>query len=169
MSFSKELAALEAEDFIQKHFVDENVIITDFCVGSQWRFGAGRKGDISLLEKLNLFKVHPVQELLSTATKDKFSSSHIRQKLQEGEFKEAETMLSRPYRLRGHVKKGLGIATEQLKYATANLNLNEEHLPLMGVIAIRARIFEESEAGPWMDAICNIGYAQPSKRKKGMV
>ena len=120
-----------------------------------------------MLEKLKLFKVHPVHELLSTSTKDKFSSSHIRQKLQEGEFKEAETMLSRPYRLRGHVKKGLGLATEKLKYATANLNLDEEHLPLMGVIAIRARIYEADEAGPWMDAICNIGYAPTFKEKEG--
>ena len=167
LEFSKELAALEAEDFIKTHFVDSKVQISDFCVGSQWRFGAGRKGDIKLLESLKLFKIHPVQELISTSTKDKFSSSHIRQKLQNGDFKEAETMLSRPYRLRGHVKKGLGLATEKLKYATANLNLEEEHLPLMGVIAIRARIFEDNVAGPWMDAICNIGYAPTFKEKEG--
>lgn len=103
--------------------------------GADFRFGAGRRGDIALLQTLcqgrgiNCVVVPPVLH-----QGQPISSSRIRQTLLEGQVAEATAMLSRPFRTMGRVVRGAGRGG-QLGFPTANLSEVPTVLPREGIYA----------------------------------
>jgi riboflavin kinase/FMN adenylyltransferase len=125
-AFTPELMRLEPEEFAELYLraIGAEVVVA----GEDFRFGARRRGDLELLERLG-FEVADVQEVAGV------SSTSIRRALGAGDVVEAAAMLGRPYELDGTV-----VAGDQrggtLGYPTANLALEPQLIcPYYGIYA----------------------------------
>lgn len=151
--FSSAMADLEAEDFVRKILVD-GLRIAGLCVGYDFGFGKGRRGDPDLLQALApaagfWLEVIPPVSLDGVVV----SSRMIRALLAEGKAEEAQRFLGRPYCLAGQVQPGSGRG-RQLGFATANVALSEPPPLGDGVYAGRALV-----RGRFRDAMMNLGRA----------
>ncbi|MBR0197067.1 MAG: riboflavin biosynthesis protein RibF [Kiritimatiellae bacterium] len=132
LEFTRELAAMSAEDFVEKFIApcQEKKIV---C-GANWKFGHGGQGNQALLEKLG-FQV----EIAPFATwKDqRISSTRIRKAIEKGEFCEASAMLSRPWKIFGRVVPGKGLG-RKIGFPTVNIKPENLFLNLPhGVYAVK--------------------------------
>ncbi len=152
--FTRELAALEPEEFVARHLVGPYHLHT-LVVGEGFALGRGRRGDVPRLRGIGAregFEVVAVPLLERDGAP--VSSTRIRALLEAGRVAEAARLLGRRYELRGRVVRGEAIGRE-LGYPTANLRLHEEKfVPGDGVYAARARI---GAATAWRAAAMSIG------------
>ncbi|MCB9745768.1 MAG: bifunctional riboflavin kinase/FAD synthetase [Alphaproteobacteria bacterium] len=120
-------------------------------VGYDFRFGAGRRGDAALLQELwpglPLEALDAVQLNAHTA-----SSSRIREAVASGRLAEAAELLGRPHFIRGRVVRG-DARGRTLGFPTANLEVESELLPSLGVYAVRTTL----EGGEVVDGVANLG------------
>ena len=104
--FNARFAAMSAEDFIQKLLVD-GLQVKFLIVGDDFRFGAKRSGDFSMLlaagEKLG-FEVKSLATVTHNSTR--ISSSAVRAALQSGDFTQAKDLLGSAYSISGRVQHG---------------------------------------------------------------
>ena len=123
------------------------------AVGTDFRYGAERAGDLPMLRRAGLgygFEVDAI-ELLEEDT-GPISSTTIRSMLATGDVVEAAELLGRPYELRGEVIKG-DQRGRTIGFPTANLVFGQSTaLPANGVYAVRAEVL-----GAARDAVCNVG------------
>jgi riboflavin kinase/FMN adenylyltransferase len=125
-SFTPELMALEPEVFAERYL--RGIGAEAVAAGENFRFGARRRGDLAMLERLGF-------EILEVEMVPDVSSSAVRQALHEGDVRRAASMLGRPYELDGIV-----VAGDQrggtLGYPTANLALDPHSVcPRYGIYA----------------------------------
>jgi riboflavin kinase / FMN adenylyltransferase len=137
--FSGKTASMGPEQFVKLILVQKLGAAKVIC-GRDCGFGAGRKGDIGLLERLGLrygFKVEGISARRSR--QKKIGSTLIRQQIQQGSFNQALKLLGHPYLINGLVVKGRGVG-RKLGYPTANLKVNDKLklIPGDGVYAARA-------------------------------
>ena len=108
LAFDDQRALESAEDFIASVLVGvlgAKVIV----VGSNFRFGHGRHGDMDLLEKMGAeydFRSLGVELVLDDETHTVVSSTRIRALVTAGEFAEATRLLGRPHEVRGRLRVG---------------------------------------------------------------
>jgi riboflavin kinase/FMN adenylyltransferase len=123
------------------------------AVGTDFRYGADRAGDVSTLRRAGMgygFEVDAV-DLLEEDT-GPISSTTIRTMLATGEVVEAAELLGRPYELRGEVVEG-DQRGRTIGFPTANLVFGDDHaLPANGVYAVRTEV-----NGVVRDAVSNVG------------
>lgn len=106
LTFDEAFAKRSAEDFVKTVLVDglgARVVL----LGPDARFGAGRRGDATLLATLGAsygFESRGIGSL--DLFGDTISSSRIRRLLSAGEVEHAARLLGRPHRLTGHVVDG---------------------------------------------------------------
>lgn len=125
-AFTPELMSLEPELFAERYL--RGIGVEAIAAGEDFRFGARRRGDLALLERLGF-------EILEVEMVPGVSSTAIRHALHEGDVGAAAAMLGRPYELDGVV-----VAGDQrggtLGYPTANLALDPHAAcPLYGIYA----------------------------------
>jgi riboflavin kinase / FMN adenylyltransferase len=126
VEFTQELSRREPEEFVADYLtaIGARVVVA----GEDFRFGAGRRGDVALLRTLGL-EVRPVPLL------EGISSSRIRELVASGDVGGAAQLLGRPFELEGNV-----VAGDQrggtLGFPTANL-ATEPHVlvPAYGIYA----------------------------------
>jgi riboflavin kinase/FMN adenylyltransferase len=126
VEFTQELSRREPEEFVADYLtaIGARVVVA----GEDFRFGAGRRGDVALLRALGL-EVRPVPLL------EGISSSRIRELVASGDVGGAAQVLGRPFELEGNV-----VAGDQrggtLGFPTANL-ATEPHVlvPAYGIYA----------------------------------
>jgi len=151
--FTREFAQLTAEDFVER-ILHEKIGARALVVGPDYRFGRGRKGDISFLttmgKKFN-FEVHVVPDLMVDG--EEVSSSAIRNFVTSGEIEKARRMLGRDYQVTGWVVRGRDRGGRLLGFPTANLVLIEELTPKPGVYATEVWV-----DGRRYQGATNIGY-----------
>lgn len=124
---NKELLSLEKIEFIEK--ILKRINPKAIYAGSDYRFGKNASGDISLLK--NYFEVNEYP--LVKIDDKKVSSREIRNLIAEGEMKEVNKLLGRPYQITGLVIEGKHNG-EKIGFPTANLELNFPYvLPKLGV------------------------------------
>ena len=153
--FTKDFASLEAIEFVKSFLLESGLEVCDFCIGSDWRFGKGREGDVDFLRNGNWkFDLHPISEVKDA--NGVISSSRIRRALSSGDFTLAEKLLGRAYSVSGTVIRGKGIAKSQLNFPTANIEISDLYLPLAGVYTCKVEVEGE---GAFLPAVCNIGFA----------
>lgn len=126
VEFTPELSRLEPEDFVERVLTPISTRIV--LAGEDFRFGAGRRGDVELLRRLGL-EVRPVPLV------EGVSSTRVRELVREGEVGLAATLLGRPLEL-----EGLVVAGDQrggtLGFPTANVALDPHALvPAYGIYA----------------------------------
>ncbi|KAF5281508.1 hypothetical protein FQR65_LT14656 [Abscondita terminalis] len=135
LGFNKRLAECNAEEFVEKILV-EKLGIKGLIVGDDFRFGKGRQGDFTFLQKLGHkygFKVFSTPTVLFED--ERIGSSRVRNAVKEGDFKLAALLLGRPFRLSGRVIYG-DQRGRLLGFPTANIGLHRKVIPLQGVFVV---------------------------------
>ena len=106
LPFTREFAAISAEDFVSEILV-KNLHARHVVCGYNFRFGAARKGDIALLDRLGArhgFSVESVGPVLDDDGAV-YSSTRIRNCLRAGDITGAASVLGRPWKIRVHFQR----------------------------------------------------------------
>lgn len=150
--FNKEMFAMDPEDFV-RDILMEKLDTKAVIVGTDFRFGHNRSGDVALLKKLGEIYGFQVKAFDKITYKDAIiSSSRIRQCLKDGQMEEACRMLGRPYSIWGQVLHGRKLG-RTLGMPTINMVPEESKLlPPNGVYASKTWIDGNAYPG-----ISNIG------------
>ena len=139
------LLSLSAEDFYRQVLRDR-LDAAAIVEGSDFRFGAGRTGDIDVLRGLcgNDGVIFDVVEPIVSAGSP-VSSSRLRALLGAGDVAAANALLTAPFRLSGTVVVGARRGAA-LGFPTANLADIATLVPGSGVYAARARVRRPAQA-----------------------
>ncbi|MBT9614258.1 MAG: bifunctional riboflavin kinase/FAD synthetase [Burkholderiales bacterium] len=133
--FSRRFAALSAAEFI------ERILITGIqarwiLIGDDFRFGAKRVGDFTLLQQAGLTHGFDVESLPSVLLEGvRVSSTAVRDALAQGDMARAAQLLGRPYSISGRVVHGDKLGHE-LGFPTANIQMKHNKPPLAGIFAV---------------------------------
>jgi riboflavin kinase/FMN adenylyltransferase len=143
--FTKDFAALSADDFIQR-LADAGEVRQIF-VGEDFQFGHDRGGNVRALTGagprygFDVVVAKPVKE-----GGEVVSSTRIRNALLAGEVENAARLLGRPYSVRGTVVHGAKRGRE-LGFPTINLSVPPERLlPRDGIYAMSVHVRDEEIA-----------------------
>lgn len=134
LPFTPEVAAASPEDFAA-HVLHRALGADAVVVGTNFRFGRGRAGDVGTLRRqgeslgFRVVEVPPVVVL-----GERVSSSRIREALARGDASAAAALLGRPHCIEGRVVPGDGRG-RTIGVPTANLQPANETLPALGVYA----------------------------------
>lgn len=152
LRFDASFAAMPARDFVRRVLV-ETLDVRHLLVGDDFRFGAGRQGDLDLLQELAQSDGFVVERAPSVEWAGlRISSTRVREALARGALAEATACLGRPYRLSGRVVRG-DQRGRALGAPTANIALRGRKLPLAGVFAA----YVHGAAGTPVPAVANAG------------
>jgi phosphoribosyl 1,2-cyclic phosphate phosphodiesterase len=153
LPFTKELAALSAEDFVREILVRQ-LNVRAVVVGDNFRFGHKHAGDVKFLREMGMhegFEVVVHMPLMLDG--EVVSSTLIRRLIGAGDVRHAARLLGRPFELTGEVVSGTGTG-RKFTFPTLNLNPEQELLPARGVYITRTVL--ESEASSHR-SVTNIG------------
>ncbi len=142
VTFDKQFSETPAEKFVELIAGCRQV-----CVGSRFRFGHDRRGDVALLQKLAPRYGFTVREIHSVLTADgeMISSTAVRQHVLAGHLDRAAEMLGRPFSVLGTVEHG-DHRGKQIGFPTANVNPHNEVLPPDGVYAARVKLVGQASS-----------------------
>ena len=154
LEFDEVAASEEAEDFINRVFVD-GLAASEIIVGEDFHFGRGRRGNVEMLSRIGRehdFVVTPLS-LRTTEKSEVISSTAIRAALRRGDLDGASNMLGRTVTISGRVVHG-DERGRTIGFPTANVDVNERFiLPADGVYAAWCL----TEAGGRYSCAVNIG------------
>ncbi|MGI9297867.1 MAG: riboflavin biosynthesis protein RibF [Gammaproteobacteria bacterium] len=149
LRFTKQFSSQSAEEFAALLF--SRLRAKYVAAGENFRFGRGRRGDLSLLRREGKrYGAEVAGVPLQTIDGAAISSGRIRECLRRGDFTAAAALLGRPWILRGRVIRGRGLG-RTLGYPTANLNLH--FLPVCEGIFVAAAFLD----GKILPAALSIG------------
>ncbi|CCO25407.1 bifunctional riboflavin kinase/FAD synthetase [Maridesulfovibrio hydrothermalis] len=152
LNFTKEIAALSPEEFIQRFLIDP-LGMKQMVVGYDYALGKGRSGNYEILAGLGRKYGYGIERLDPVIIKDAVvSSSRIRDMVQEGNVWDVRPLLGRFYQVRGEVVHGMNRGARLLGFPTANIKLEDELFPKKGVYAIRVEV-----DGMVRPGVANIG------------
>ncbi len=135
LPFDTVLAGLTPEGFARQ-VLAQGLGVSHVTIGADFCFGKDRQGTAQTLEELGRelgFGVTIVP--LIGAGDARYSSTAIRQALTEGRTHDAERMLGHWHRIEGEVVHGEKRGRE-FGWPTANLRMDDLHLPRLGVYAV---------------------------------
>jgi len=133
--FNAAFAALSADEFVEQVLV-RGCQVRHVIIGDDFRFGRGRTGDFALLQEAGRHFGFAVEAMDSvTVDGERVSSSVVRQALLAGDMGHAACLLGRPYIIDGQVSHGQKLG-RQIGFATANLRIKHNPLPMTGVFAV---------------------------------
>jgi len=151
LTFDKAFSLMPPEQFVDAVASHTNHL-QEICVGTRFRFGHDRVGDVRLMEALAPNYGYVAKEIQSVKLDNEMvSSTAIRRHVLHGRLDRAATMLGRRFSILGTVEPGEHRGRE-LGFPTANLNPHDETLPPDGVYAVRVVIGAEHFGG-----VVNIG------------
>jgi riboflavin kinase / FMN adenylyltransferase len=134
--FNHRLSAMSAEDFVREVIVTRAQAI-DVWVGTDFRFGRGRVGDLALLKTLGAqlgFGVQTISDVQFSG--ERISSSAIREALLAADFVRAKQMLGRSFSFAHRVVRGKQLG-RTLGFPTANLRWPKSSVAMSGIYAVR--------------------------------
>ena len=135
LRFNQALAAMRAEDFIDKLLV-KGLGVRYLVVGDDFRFGQGRRGDFAMLQAAGGRHGFQVVNMHTFSIDNmRVSSTRIREALASGDLATAEKLLGRPYRMSGRVAHGDKFG-RKLGFPTANIHLHRKATPVQGIFAV---------------------------------
>lgn len=134
--FDEAFAAMQASDFVEQ-VIGRSMRARHLMVGDDFRFGAGRHGDYTLLNRYaqrGLFDLHQMPTLLRDD--QRVSSSLVRRALADGNFMLAAELLGRRYCISGEVIRGKQLG-RTIGYPTLNVGLSFKRPALTGVFVVQ--------------------------------
>ncbi len=153
IKFDKAFAATPPEDFV-KQLVTHSKPLREICVGHEWSFGKGRRGNLALLGKLGTqfdFNVVGIPAI-TLGNGQPVSSTAIRHAIEAGDLAKAAEMLGREYTILGTVVGGENLG-KKIGFPTANLSAHSEQFPPNGVYFAQATM-----DGIMYPGVVNLGY-----------
>jgi len=148
--FDREFAALTPDAFIQQYLVG-GLRTRLLCVGSNFIFGHRQTGTLETLQRwrheFELEEIIPVESRGVVV-----SSTHVRQRIQEGRVSRACRMLGRWFEIEGRIVAGDGRG-RNATVPTLNLEPDNELIPSPGVYITRTAM----DSGAFVESITNIG------------
>ncbi|NDY90204.1 bifunctional riboflavin kinase/FAD synthetase [Ideonella livida] len=135
MRFDPRLAGQSPQDFISQ------VLVGGFharyvLVGDDFRFGAKRAGDYTLLDTAGGLQGFDVARMMSYEVHGlRVSSSAVREALAAGDMRGAARLLGRPYAITGHVVHGRKLGRD-LGFRTLNLRFPSRRPAAMGIFVV---------------------------------
>jgi len=151
-SFTGELGRMSPAEFARE-ILARRLRARYAIVGYDFTFGRNRSGSPATLGEIGRelgLEVEVVPPLVRGG--QIVSSTRIRELLLGGRVREAEELMSRPYRVSGMVVAGAGRG-RKLGYPTANIQFTQELIPLPGVYVVEAEV-----AGARHRAVANVGF-----------
>ena len=147
-------------------FIDDMLVRglgTRYClVGDDFRFGARRAGDYTMLDAAGQARGFDVARMNSYEVHgERVSSSAVRAALAEGRLEDAATLLGRPYSISGHVLHGRKLGRELGQSAagqgdgfrTLNLRFGHPRPAALGIFAVRTHGLAERA----LDGVASLG------------
>lgn len=151
VTFDRPFSLIRPEQFIDL-VTHHTHPLQEICVGTRFRFGHDRTGDVRLMEALAPKYGFVAKEIQSVKLgNEMISSTAIRQHVLNGRLDTAGAMLGRSFSILGTVEPG-DHRGRQLGFPTANLDPHDEVLPPDGVYAVRVIVGPEQFGG-----VVNIG------------
>ncbi len=152
-AFSLEFARIPAADFLS-YLLRCLPHLAGIYVGENWRFGAGRRGDVGLLVAEAAKRGIPVLSVPQIQWNgEPISSTRIRDSLEAGRIEEANMLLGYSYFAEGTVVSGRQLG-RTIGFPTLNLPWRPELQPRYGVYAVR--VAGEPAIAP-LPAVANYG------------
>lgn len=151
VKFNRTFAQLTAEQFVSELLV-EKLNVKFLSIGDDFRFGAKRQGDFSLLQLVGKQAGFTVEDNRSFCLDaQRISSTAIRQALAENDLALAKKLLGRPYQVCGRVVHGNKLG-RTIGFPTANIHLHRQVNPVKGVYAVQVQLKDICVKG-----VANIG------------
>lgn len=146
--FSRDFSNQSAEEYIREILVNK-IGTKTIVIGYDHRFGKDRLGGLDDLLRLgpvygfDVVEI-PEQDIYEVA----ISSTRIREALLNGAIELANTFLSYPFFITGHVVRGDQLG-RTIGYPTANIVIEEKYklIPLDGIFAAKVKIGDELYKG----------------------
>jgi len=156
--FDREFAAMEPSTFVSE-YIHRRIRPMEVFVGYDFRFGRDREGSMRLLTEMGPrlgFSVTIVPEV--TIDGRDVNSTRIRELLSEGDVRETQRLLGRPFCTRGIIVEGQRRG-RTLGFPTANISPQNEVLPGAGVYAGWARFVDDGDParGVEIPSVMNVG------------
>ncbi len=140
--FTIEFSKMGPDEFVRTVVV-EKLHAAELVLGSNFRFGHGRSGDLDTLRALGRDSDFVVREVEPAGfDEEMISSSRIRRVLANGDLRHAADMLGRPYFVDGEVVRGDGRG-RLIGFHTANLDLTGALLVDDGVYVTSATLGDQ--------------------------
>lgn len=154
--FNRRFASLSAADFVERVLV-RGCAVRWLMVGDDFRYGARRAGDVSLLHALAPAGGYEVAQC-ATLSEDgeRVSSSAVRTALATGDLARAQRLLGRTYAISGRVQHGaklgrtIGFPTLNLRIAHAR---KTRRPALHGIFAVRVHRLAPAP----IDGVASVG------------
>jgi len=157
--FNARFAAIDATRYVEDVLVGR-LGVRAVVVGDDFRFGAGRGGDLALLQKLGGRLGFEAEALGAvTAGGERVSSTALREALALPDLARAERLLGRPYALGGRVRRGQQLG-RKLGMPTVNVPMRRKPALRMGVYAVQVRA-----AGREWSGVANLGIRPMLERR----
>jgi len=153
LSFTRAFAATSAEDFVKEVLV-RRLAPLEVRLGANFRFGEGRRGDVSLLEAMGVelgFTVLGMQPVIDDGLP--ISSTRVRRAVLDGAVADAARLLDRAHFIDGRVFTGERMG-RRLGFPTLNIRPDNELLPAQGVYITAVQIPSFGRVFP---SVTNIG------------
>lgn len=148
LPFDARLAGMDPETFAAEVLV-AGLGVAHVTVGADFCFGRGRKGTTDTLRALGRrhgFGVS-VADLVTFAGLE-ISSTNIRAALADGRPRDAARMLGHWHRIEGEVIHG-DKRGRDLNFPTANMGVENLHLPRLGIYAVKIDVLTGPHAGSY--------------------
>ncbi len=161
LEFDKAFSKLSAIEFIELILI-KTLNVKYIFVGSDFRFGNNREGDIHLLKEYGLKKGFEVETIEPIRDEHNYviSSTSIREALHEGDLDRANHLLDWPkdllWEIEGKVIHGDKRGRE-IGYPTANMKTGDYLYPKYGVYAVRVALNDDSMTPIWCHGVANFG------------
>lgn len=153
LRFNQKLAEMSAETFAER-YIFSHWGVRCLLVGSDFRFGKNREGDINFLMRLGEQYDCCVQDFSEVKDHEqRISSTLIRQLLATSALQRAQELLGRPVSLWGKVIPGLRLG-RQWGVPTANIAIRRLHSPLLGIYCVRVW---RAAGGTCFNGVASIG------------
>lgn len=151
--FTRTFSLQSAQEFFEEVVLNK-AGARHVVVGYDHRFGKGRGGDAAEIERI--CSVHGIQSTVVppiTIDGQKISSTIIRQALYNGKIEEANSIIGRPFSIRGIVERGRELG-KKIGFPTANIHTDSARkiIPMFGVYIVEASMQHQSFHG-----VMNVG------------
>ena len=148
IGFDRELASMEAEDFV-RHYLVDRLGISHIVSGYDFHFGKGRRGNPEMLKQLGRehgFGVTIVEQVTREDGASPYSSSSIRAALHAGHTAAANSQLGYRWTIVGTVVEG-DRRGRTIGFPTVNIMLDPGMEPAHGIYAVRVRDLGDDRSG----------------------
>lgn len=165
--FTSDFAKITAEQFIRQILI-EQLSVRWVLVGDDFRFGAKRQGDFSMLQAYSTQHDFDVESMPSVVINhQRVSSTLIRQALNANDLSAAQQFLGRPYSITGRVIQGQQLG-RKLGFPTANIVIHPNRPKLTGIFAVAVHGAIASSPTTVLPAVASLG-VRPTVQENGQL